>query len=113
MHIAQLTALEAHEVVMAVLDVGVVTRGSATGVHLLDLAHRHQLVECVVYRRQADLWETLPGPLEHLFCGQVDVVTPHDLGYYPSLRRQAPAQRSEALEKRRRGHAPMYTSKHL
>ena len=91
---------------MAVLGIGVAARGPATGIHLLDLAHRHQLVERVVHRRQADLWETLAGAREHLLYGEVDVVTSQNLGYYPSLRRQAPVQRSQALEKRHRGHAP-------
>jgi hypothetical protein len=30
----------------------------------------------------------------------VDVLTSYNLGYYPSLRRPAPVQRSEALDKR-------------
>src|ERR1700733_5644690 len=94
---------------MTVLGVGVVAGGATTRVHLLNLAHRNQLVEGVVHRRQAHLWETSPCPLEHFFRCEVDVVTPHRLGYDPPLGRQAPAHRPQAVEKRSRGHGSMYT----
>ena len=99
MDIAQITAVEAHEVVMAVLGVGVVAGRPATCIHLLHLAHRDQLVERVVHGRQTDFWETRPGPLENLLRGEVDVVTIHRLGDDASLQREAPVPRSEAVEK--------------
>lgn len=109
MYVAQITASEAHEVVMAVLGVGVVAGRPATRVHLLHLAHGHQLVQRVVHGCQADFWETLPGSLEDFFCGEVDVITIHRLGDDPSLRREAPRPRAKAVEKRCRRHAGMYT----
>jgi|SRR6516162_5347721 len=91
---------------MTILRIGVVASRPSTSIHLLNLAHQNQLVERVIHRGQADLWKTSPRAFENLFCCQVDVVTSHHLGYDPSLRCQAPAQSSKAVEKRCRGHAP-------
>ena len=112
MHVAQVAALEAHEVVVAVLGVGVVPRRPAAGVHLVDLAHRHQSLSALYTVARLTPGRRSPAR-SSTSCGEVDVVPFHDLGCHPPLRRQTPVQRPEALEKRRRGHARMYTSEHL
>jgi hypothetical protein len=94
------SALQAHEMMMAVRRVGIVPR-RATSIHLLDFAYRHQLVQRVVHSGEADLRELSPRPREHLFGGQMDMVSIEDLGNDATLRRHAPALPApEAFEER-------------
>ena len=85
---------------MAVLDVGVIADRPTTRIHLVDLAHRYELVERVVHRCQTYLGETLPRSVKHLLRGEMDVKASHRLGDNPSLRGQAPVPGTKAVEKR-------------
>ncbi len=96
--VPQVSAARADEMLVGDVGVRVVAlRASGSG-HLEDLAHRHELVQGVVDRREADLREALLGAAVDGLGGEVDVLTVEDLGDGTSLRREPPIARPQALQ---------------
>src|SRR5262252_2689740 len=69
-HIAELATSQAYQVVVRLLDVGVVAGRAGTGVHLLHLAHGDELVERVVDGRQAHLGQPASRDPQDLVRGE-------------------------------------------
>jgi hypothetical protein len=77
-------------VIVLIADVRVVPLGPVDDIDLLQLAERHQLVEGVVDRGSADLWQANPGKLMDLVSREVHVVTGEGFGDHAALGAEAP-----------------------
>jgi hypothetical protein len=97
-HVTQLPASGADEVLVGEVGVRVVPLGTGRRSYLEDLAHRHEFVQSVVNRGEADLGEKDLGATVNGLCGEVDVLTVEDLGDDSSLRREPPITSPQAFQ---------------
>lgn len=97
-HVEELVAGQAHEVMVALHDVGVVALGPLPGRHLEKLAHGDELVQGVVDGGEADLGEPSAGPGVDGLGREVDVLAAQDLGDDAPLGGHAPPPRPQPFE---------------
>ncbi len=89
-HVANRLAALADEVVVGFGDVGVIPLGTFGDFHEAELAHRHELVQCVVDGRPTDLGQPLLCKVVNLLRREMNMLTDEHLGNGPPLRAQSP-----------------------
>ena len=87
----EVAALQADEVMVRLVHVGVVADRTGTRIDWDHLAHGDQLVERVVHGRETHFRQLGPSLLEHSVRGEVHVIALERLSDHPALRRDPPA----------------------